>query len=190
VYLTIFAGIGSHYSISSGGLHSAPDAGGGRRRAADAEVIMFRRINRVHCALPFPALDQIRMVSRALCGGRQGTYSSGGFYLIFPRVSENVPRRRPSKSPGTRRSSTWTVRPRSPSHAGCDPLSSGTPLALGSYWGLVPMAAMIHFSWRLLAEGNFLARNRLDILTTERSVVALCHSCAVRQGAGADSGAG
>ena len=36
----------------------------------------------------------------------------------------------------------------------------GTPLALGSYWGLVPIAAMMPFLiWRLLDEERFLVRN-------------------------------
>jgi protein-S-isoprenylcysteine O-methyltransferase Ste14 len=36
----------------------------------------------------------------------------------------------------------------------------GTPLALGSYWGLVPLAAMLPFQiWRLMEEERFLARN-------------------------------
>jgi protein-S-isoprenylcysteine O-methyltransferase Ste14 len=36
----------------------------------------------------------------------------------------------------------------------------GTPLALGSYWGLVPLVAMTPLLiWRLLAEERFLARN-------------------------------
>jgi protein-S-isoprenylcysteine O-methyltransferase Ste14 len=36
----------------------------------------------------------------------------------------------------------------------------GTPLALGSYWGLVPIAAMMPFLiWRLLDEERFLAKN-------------------------------
>ena len=36
----------------------------------------------------------------------------------------------------------------------------GTPLALGSYWGLVPVVAMMPFLvWRILAEERFLARN-------------------------------
>lgn len=36
----------------------------------------------------------------------------------------------------------------------------GTPLALGSYWGLVPLVAVMPFLiWRLLAEERFLARN-------------------------------
>ena len=36
----------------------------------------------------------------------------------------------------------------------------GTPLALGSYWGLVPIAVMMPFLiWRLLEEERFLAGN-------------------------------
>src|SRR5262249_24380875 len=36
----------------------------------------------------------------------------------------------------------------------------GTPLALGSYWGLVPLAVMLPFLvWRLLDEERFLAKN-------------------------------
>jgi protein-S-isoprenylcysteine O-methyltransferase Ste14 len=36
----------------------------------------------------------------------------------------------------------------------------GTPLALGSYWGFVPIAAMMPFLiWRLFDEERFLARN-------------------------------
>jgi len=37
---------------------------------------------------------------------------------------------------------------------------AGTPLALASYWGLVPLAATLPFLiWRLLDEETFLARN-------------------------------
>ncbi len=36
----------------------------------------------------------------------------------------------------------------------------GTPLALGSYWGLLALAAMVPFLlWRLLDEERFLSRN-------------------------------
>ena len=36
----------------------------------------------------------------------------------------------------------------------------GTPVALGSYWGLVPLVAMMPcLIWRLLAEERFLVRN-------------------------------
>jgi len=36
----------------------------------------------------------------------------------------------------------------------------GTPLALGSYWGFVPLGAMLPFLiWRLFDEERFLAKN-------------------------------
>jgi protein-S-isoprenylcysteine O-methyltransferase Ste14 len=36
----------------------------------------------------------------------------------------------------------------------------GTPLALGSYWGFLPLAAMTPFLiWRLIDEERFLSKN-------------------------------
>lgn len=60
----------------------------------------------------------------------------------------------------------------------------GTPLALGSYWGLVPIAAMTPFLiWRLLDEERFLARNYPDMPNTRNaSGIVLCHSCGSRVG--------
>jgi len=47
----------------------------------------------------------------------------------------------------------------------------GTPLALGSYWGLVPLVAMTPFLiWRLLAEERFLARNLAGYTEYQRRV--------------------
>ena len=49
---------------------------------------------------------------------------------------------------------------RHPMYAGGALYLLGTPLALGSYWGLVPLAAMMPFLlWRLFDEEHFLARN-------------------------------
>jgi protein-S-isoprenylcysteine O-methyltransferase Ste14 len=49
---------------------------------------------------------------------------------------------------------------RHPMYAGGSLYLLGTPLALGSYWGLVPLAAMMPFLlWRLFDEEHFLARN-------------------------------
>jgi protein-S-isoprenylcysteine O-methyltransferase Ste14 len=49
---------------------------------------------------------------------------------------------------------------RHPMYASASLYLLGTPLALGSYWGLVPIAAMIPFLiWRLFDEERFLARN-------------------------------
>jgi protein-S-isoprenylcysteine O-methyltransferase Ste14 len=49
---------------------------------------------------------------------------------------------------------------RHPMYASASLYLLGTPPALGSYWGLVPIAAMMPFLlWRLFAEERFLARN-------------------------------
>jgi protein-S-isoprenylcysteine O-methyltransferase Ste14 len=49
---------------------------------------------------------------------------------------------------------------RHPMYASASLYLFGTPLALGSYWGFVPIAAMLPFlMWRLLDEERFLARN-------------------------------
>ena len=49
---------------------------------------------------------------------------------------------------------------RHPMYAGGSLYLLGTPLALGSYWGFVPLAATMPFLiWRLFDEERFLARN-------------------------------
>jgi protein-S-isoprenylcysteine O-methyltransferase Ste14 len=49
---------------------------------------------------------------------------------------------------------------RHPMYASATLYLVGTPLALGSYWGLVPIAAMLPFLiWRLIDEERFLAAN-------------------------------
>jgi protein-S-isoprenylcysteine O-methyltransferase Ste14 len=49
---------------------------------------------------------------------------------------------------------------RHPMHAGASLYLAGTPLALGSLWGFVPLAIMIPvLIWRLFDEERFLARN-------------------------------
>jgi protein-S-isoprenylcysteine O-methyltransferase Ste14 len=49
---------------------------------------------------------------------------------------------------------------RHPMYASASLYLLGTPLALGSYWGFVPVAAMMPFLiWRLLDEERFLSRN-------------------------------
>jgi len=49
---------------------------------------------------------------------------------------------------------------RHPMYAAALPYLLGTPLALGSYWGLVVFVAMLPFlSWRIFDEERFLSRN-------------------------------
>jgi protein-S-isoprenylcysteine O-methyltransferase Ste14 len=49
---------------------------------------------------------------------------------------------------------------RHPMYAGSFPMCLGTPLALGSWWGLLALTAMMPFLiWRLLDEERFLSKN-------------------------------
>jgi protein-S-isoprenylcysteine O-methyltransferase Ste14 len=49
---------------------------------------------------------------------------------------------------------------RHPMYASASRYLLGTPLALGSYWGLLALSAMLRFViWRLLDEERLLARN-------------------------------
>lgn len=49
---------------------------------------------------------------------------------------------------------------RHPMYASASLYLLGTPLALGSYWGFIPFAAMMPFLiWRLIDEERFLAGN-------------------------------
>ena len=60
---------------------------------------------------------------------------------------------------------------RHPMYASASLYLLGTPLALGSYWGLVPFVAMMPFLiWRLLDEERFLARNLLGYTEYQKQV--------------------
>ena len=49
---------------------------------------------------------------------------------------------------------------RHPMYAGSLPMVVGTPLALGSWWGLLPLMVFVPaIIWRLLDEERFLRRN-------------------------------
>ena len=60
---------------------------------------------------------------------------------------------------------------RHPMYAGGFLYLAATPLALGSYWGLVPIAAMTPFLiWRLLDEERMLAANLTGYAEYQRRV--------------------
>lgn len=60
---------------------------------------------------------------------------------------------------------------RHPMYASASLYLLGTPLALGSYWGLVPIVAMMPFLiWRLLDEERFLARNLSGYIEYQKQV--------------------
>jgi protein-S-isoprenylcysteine O-methyltransferase Ste14 len=96
-----------------------------------------------------------------------------GFYLIFLVYKEN-----------TYSSATIEVAPgqtvistgpyaivRHPMYASALLYLVGTPLALGSYWGLVPLAATLPFlMWRLFDEERFLAEHLPGYVEYQRRV--------------------
>ena len=60
---------------------------------------------------------------------------------------------------------------RHPMYASASLYLFGTPLALGSYWALVPIVAMMPFPlWRLLDEERFLSRNLLGYTEYQKRV--------------------
>ena len=60
---------------------------------------------------------------------------------------------------------------RHPMYASASLYLLGTPLALGSWWGFVPIAVMLPFLiWRLLDEEGFLARNLTGYAEYQRQV--------------------
>ena len=60
---------------------------------------------------------------------------------------------------------------RHPMYASASLYLLGTPLALGSYWGLAPIAVIIPFLiWRLVDEERFLARNLPGYITYQKQI--------------------
>ena len=60
---------------------------------------------------------------------------------------------------------------RHPMYAGAIVMLLGTPIALGSWWGLLVILAIVPaFMWRLLDEEKFLARNLAGYVEYQRTV--------------------
>ena len=87
---------------------------------------------------------------------------SAGFYIVFLVYKENTfasARIEIAKDQRVIATGPYAI-VRHPMYAGSLLLMIGTPLALGSYWGLLALAAMSPFSlWRILDEEQFLATN-------------------------------
>jgi protein-S-isoprenylcysteine O-methyltransferase Ste14 len=85
-----------------------------------------------------------------------------GFYIVFLVYKENTfasARIEIAKDQRVVSTGPYAI-VRHPMYAGGLLLMIGTPLALGSYWGLLAFAAMSPFLlWRILDEEQFLARN-------------------------------
>jgi len=85
-----------------------------------------------------------------------------GFYLIFRVYRENTFTSATIEVAENQKviSTGPYALVRHPMYASASLYLLGTPLALGSYWGLVPIAAMMPFLiWRLFDEERFLAGN-------------------------------
>ena len=84
-----------------------------------------------------------------------------GFYLIFVVYRENTFASATIQVAANQKviSTGPYAIVRHPMYASASLYLMGTPLALGSYWGLIPLAGMLPFLiWRLLDEERFLAQ--------------------------------
>ena len=96
-----------------------------------------------------------------------------GFYLIYRVYRENT--FTSATIEVTENQTVVSTGPyaivRHPMYASASPYLLGTPLALDSWWGFVPIAAMLPFLiWRLLDEERFLARNLPGYAEYQRQV--------------------
>jgi protein-S-isoprenylcysteine O-methyltransferase Ste14 len=111
-----------------------------------------------------PALDRRFGWSAVPLGGvvAGGLLVAVGFYLISVVYRENTFTSATIEVTENQRviSTGPYAIVRHPMYASASLYLLGTPLALGSYWGLVPNSAMMPFLiWRLLDEERFLAKN-------------------------------
>ena len=96
-----------------------------------------------------------------------------GFYLIYRVYRENT--FTSATIEVTENQTVISTGPyaivRHPMYASASLYLLGTPLALGSWWGFVPIAAMLPFLiWRLFDEERFLARNLPGYAEYQRQV--------------------
>jgi len=96
-----------------------------------------------------------------------------GFYLIYRVYRENT--FTSATIEVTENQTVISTGPyaivRHPMYASASLYLLGTPLALGSWWGFVPIAVMLPFLiWRLLDEEGFLARNLSGYAEYQRQV--------------------
>ena len=114
--------------------------------------------------LVVPAFDQRFRWSHVLLGGVLAgeLLVAIGFYLIYRVYRENT--FTSATIEVTENQTVISTGPyaivRHPMYASASLYLLGTPLALGSWWGFVPIAATLPFLvWRLFDEERFLARN-------------------------------
>jgi protein-S-isoprenylcysteine O-methyltransferase Ste14 len=125
--------------------------------------------------LVVPALDRrfgwsAMLFSGIVCGD---ALVAIGFYLIYLVYRENTFTSATIEVVDNQRviSSGPYAIVRHPMYASASLYLLGTPLALGSYWALVPVGAMIPFLiWRLVDEERFLAKNLSGYLEYQKRV--------------------
>jgi len=169
VYLAIFAGVSALTTLDlirtdQALLERRMRGGPTAEKQPMQKVIMLSMSIGFIALLVVPALDHRFGWSAVPLGGvvAGDLLVALGFYLIFLVYRENTFTSATIEVAENQKviSTGPYARVRHPMYASAILYLLGTPLALGSYWGLVPVVAMLPFLvWRLLAEERFLARN-------------------------------
>jgi protein-S-isoprenylcysteine O-methyltransferase Ste14 len=169
VYLAIFSGVSALTTLDlirtdQALLERRMRGGPTAEKQPMQKVIMLGMSIGFIALLVVPALDHRFGWSAVPVGGvvAGDLLVALGFYLIFLVYRENTFTSATIEVAENQKviSTGPYARVRHPMYASAILYLLGTPLALGSYWGLVPVVAMMPFLvWRLLAEERFLARN-------------------------------
>ncbi len=169
VYLAIFAGVSALTTLDlirkdPALLERRMRGGPTAEKQPTQKVIMLGMSIGFIALLVVPALDHRFEWSAVPLGGvvAGDLLVALGFYLIFLVYRENTFTSATIEVAENQKviSTGPYARVRHPMYASAILYLLGTPLALGSYWGLVPVVAMMPFLvWRILAEERFLARN-------------------------------
>jgi protein-S-isoprenylcysteine O-methyltransferase Ste14 len=169
VYLAIFSGVSALTTLDlirtdQALLERRMRGGPTAEKQPMQKVIMLSMSIGFITLLVVPALDHRFGWSAVPVGGvvAGDLLVALGFYLIFLVYRENTFTSATIEVAENQKviSTGPYARVRHPMYASAILYLLGTPLALGSYWGLVPVVAMMPFLvWRLLAEERFLARN-------------------------------
>ena len=168
-YLAIFAGVSALTTLDlirkdPALLERRMRGGPTAEKQPTQKVIMLGMSIGFIALLVIPALDRRFGWSAVPLGGAVtgDVLVALGFYLIFLVYRENTFTSATIEVAENQKviSTGPYARVRHPMYASAILYLLGTPLALGSYWGLVPVVAMMPFLvWRILAEERFLARN-------------------------------
>jgi len=169
VYLAIFAGVSALTTLDlirkdPALLERRMRGGPTAEKQPTQKVIMLGMSIGFIALLVVPALDHRFGWSSVPLGGvvTGDVLVALGFYLIFLVYRENTFTSATIEVAENQKviSTGPYARVRHPMYASAILYLLGTPLALGSYWGLAPVVAMMPFLvWRILAEERFLARN-------------------------------